>query len=241
MRKARSQQGFTLLEIAIVLLIITLIVGGIIVATQLIRSAQLRAVIAEEQRFVKAAELFRDKYMALPGDYDNAESHWGALAVDGNGDGRIGSWGSGGTVEWFNVWRHLYLAKLIDFYVPSNAPVVSNHLERIPGVNIPASRLEAAGWTMLFASSSEFSSIPYVSGDIEPRHVLWLGGSLLTNFETHPVLSPSEAQEIDDKMDDGNATTGRVVMEVNAMCNSGYLYLISNTDAECSAFFKTGF
>jgi prepilin-type N-terminal cleavage/methylation domain-containing protein len=52
MEKNPALQGFTLLETAIVLVIVGLLVGGILVAKNLIRAAELRAVSAEAQGYI---------------------------------------------------------------------------------------------------------------------------------------------------------------------------------------------
>src|SRR5208282_3981687 len=64
----KKQQGFTLIEIAIVLVIIGLLLGGILKGQELINSARVRN-IASQLEGIKIAYLaFQDRYRALPGD-----------------------------------------------------------------------------------------------------------------------------------------------------------------------------
>jgi len=63
-----DKQGFTLIELSIVLVIIGLIVGGILVGQELIRTAQTRATIAQIEKYNTAVNTFRNKFDALPGD-----------------------------------------------------------------------------------------------------------------------------------------------------------------------------
>src|SRR3954470_10836183 len=102
----KSKQGFTLLEMSIVLVIIAFIIGGMLVSKTMIRSSRLQTVIADADRYKKAIGLFKEKYKELPGDMPNATSFWGtdpggcpstpANAVvktttcNGNGDSFIG-------------------------------------------------------------------------------------------------------------------------------------------------------
>jgi prepilin-type N-terminal cleavage/methylation domain-containing protein len=64
----KLQQGFTLIELSIVLVIIGLIVGGVLVGQDLIRAAYVRAQISQIEKFNTAVNTFYGKYQALPGD-----------------------------------------------------------------------------------------------------------------------------------------------------------------------------
>src|SRR5471030_1667850 len=67
-RERKSERGFTLIELSIVLVIIGLIVGGVLVGQDLIRAAEVRATIAQIEKYNTAVNTFRGKYNALPGD-----------------------------------------------------------------------------------------------------------------------------------------------------------------------------
>jgi len=69
-----TQKGFTLIEIAIVLVIIGLLLGGVLKGQELINAARVRN-IASQLDGVKIAYLgFQDRYRAYPGDVPNATS-----------------------------------------------------------------------------------------------------------------------------------------------------------------------
>src|SRR5947208_13835939 len=69
MKTGQKQQGFTLIEIAIVLVIIGLLLGGVLKGQELITAARVRNLAAQLDG-VKIAYLgFQDRYRALPGDY----------------------------------------------------------------------------------------------------------------------------------------------------------------------------
>ena len=70
----KSQQGFTLIELSIVLVIIGLIVGGILVGRDLIRAAGVRSTIAQIESYQTAANTFRGKYGYLPGDIKDPDA-----------------------------------------------------------------------------------------------------------------------------------------------------------------------
>jgi prepilin-type N-terminal cleavage/methylation domain-containing protein len=78
LRSLRKQnQGFTLVEISIVLVIIGLILGGILNAQSVIRNAQTKDSIKALNDMAAATRQFNDRYGLWPGDYRNA----GAAAV----------------------------------------------------------------------------------------------------------------------------------------------------------------
>jgi len=68
----KPQQGFTLIELSIVLVIIGLIVGGILVGQDLIKGAEIRATVAQVEKYNSAVNTFRTKFNAMPGDIPQA-------------------------------------------------------------------------------------------------------------------------------------------------------------------------
>src|SRR6478736_3210874 len=73
------RKGFSLVELSIVLVILGLLTGGILAGQSLIRAAELRAVGTEYGRYATATQTFRDKYLALPGDFKDATRFWNRL------------------------------------------------------------------------------------------------------------------------------------------------------------------
>jgi prepilin-type N-terminal cleavage/methylation domain-containing protein len=84
----KSQKGFTLVEIAIVLVIIGLLLGGILKGQEMITQAKIKNVIADITGVSAAMYGYQDRYRALPGD-DKGATRWaGGPAVPataGNG------------------------------------------------------------------------------------------------------------------------------------------------------------
>src|SRR5215510_8766093 len=65
-------KGFTLIEIAIVLVIIGLLLGGVLKGQELITGARVRNLISQQDGIKAAFFGFQDRYRALPGDYASA-------------------------------------------------------------------------------------------------------------------------------------------------------------------------
>lgn len=111
----KYQSGFTLIEIAIVLLIIGLLLGGVMKGQSMINSARVRS-IANDLTGIEAAWIsFQDRYRSLPGDFPNASTHIAAGAVDGDANAIIDVAESGA------VWQHLASAGFISGSFNGNA------------------------------------------------------------------------------------------------------------------------
>jgi prepilin-type N-terminal cleavage/methylation domain-containing protein len=114
--KAR-QTGFTLVEIAIVLVIIGLLLGGILKGQEMIVQAKIKNVIADFSGVSAAYHGYQDRYRALPGDDPNADTRWAVApaATKGNGNGVVaGAYNSTtATDESLHWWDHLRRAGFV--------------------------------------------------------------------------------------------------------------------------------
>ena len=120
-----NQNGFTLIEIAIVLVIIGLLLGGVLKGQELITSARVRNLIAQQDGIKAAFFGFQDRFRAYPGDYASASSTLkcptGSSCLNGNGNGIIQSDAvalPGGTEqqqhEEILAWMHLASAGFLN-------------------------------------------------------------------------------------------------------------------------------
>ncbi len=244
------QPGFSLVELSIVLVILGLLVGFLLSGQSLIRAAELRSVVTDFNRYKTAMVSFRDKYFALPGDMPNATAFWGKnnaicpLSVgpaatpgtcEGDGSGLVE-----GGMEMFTFWQHLALAGMIEGSY--SGPTASTS---VAGVSVPRSRINNAyysfpydfiqGAQLFFGSNDPTWSITLATDgeNINGNPCLGCGGAL-TN---------QEAWNIDTKIDDGVAATGKVAAnvtysdrtEVNGTCDT---YVLSNTTDMCAVGYK---
>jgi len=127
-----KQKGFTLVEIAIVLVIVGLLIGGVLKGQEMITNAKLKRIESDNAGIAAAMFSYQDRYTQLPGDDDNAHNRfdiYGASAGNvGDGDGLItGNWTpTAATDESAIFWKHLRAAGLIagggtDTQQPTNA------------------------------------------------------------------------------------------------------------------------
>ncbi len=111
----KRQQGFTLVEIAIVLVIIGLLLGGILKGQEMITQAKIKNSIADFSGISAAYHGYQDRYRAIPGDDVNAATRWTTptVATAGNGNGVVaGTYNNANAVctaavEACSWWDHL--------------------------------------------------------------------------------------------------------------------------------------
>ena len=216
-----ARGGFTLVELSVVLVILGLLSGGVLVGRDLIRAAELRAVLTERAAFQTAVATFELTYNCLPGDCQTATQFWGAdsgpwdggyygfrttahgpLTADGNGDGRITIEDTDPSrYESTTAWQHLSNAKLVaGLYTGvvevSYAPPGPN---RLPSSRYGARTLWQLGWLGVQPSGSVYFPGSYGHVLILSDPTATVGGLLAAD---HMVL--------DMKIDDGLPGTGRL-------------------------------
>ena len=106
--KAKEEKGFTLVEIAIVMVIIGLLIGGVLKGQGMIQNAKVKNVVKQADELRAAIMGFYDKFGAYPGDEDEASIPMGTDG-EGNGNGQINT-----GAESYEVFRDLVLADLLD-------------------------------------------------------------------------------------------------------------------------------
>jgi prepilin-type N-terminal cleavage/methylation domain-containing protein len=130
-----KQKGFTLVEIAIVLVIVGLLIGGVLKGQEMITNAKLKRVESDNAGIAAAMFSYQDRYLQLPGDDDGAQGRFTIFTVaadNGNSNGSVeGGWiGNAAAAfpdnETSLFWRHLRAAGLIpgggaDDTQPTNA------------------------------------------------------------------------------------------------------------------------
>lgn len=84
-----SVKGFTLVEVSIVLVIIGLILGGILQGQSLIRSMQVKDVMAIIKDIQTSSQYFKERYHYLPGDWVFSANEIPNVTAGGNGNGLI--------------------------------------------------------------------------------------------------------------------------------------------------------
>ncbi|MGH8687518.1 MAG: prepilin-type N-terminal cleavage/methylation domain-containing protein [Burkholderiales bacterium] len=111
------QKGFTLVEIAIVLVIIGLLLGGILKGQEMITQAKIKNVVADFSGISAAYYGYQDRYRAIPGDDPNAATRWTTPTTATSGDGNgvvVGKYNTAtATLESRLWWDHLRRAGFV--------------------------------------------------------------------------------------------------------------------------------
>ena len=181
--------GFTLVEMAVVLVIIALIISAAIMGADLIHNAKINKIISQISSYNAARNTFQGKYGGIPGDLEKAVVFGlgtsGGPGDNGNGDQYLTNTTT--NAENINFWYHLGRAGYID----GSFDGVSTDY----GVGAPKTSLDGVG---VYAGTITVTGM---------KNVYIIG--LSDSFSDIYTLTPLEAYHIDYKMDDEDPLTGR--------------------------------
>lgn len=219
-----NQDGFTLVEISIVMIIIGLLIGGTFGGMKLIENMQINKTVQDLKAIESAALTFKDTYGRLPGDIVNPAARIpnctvAPCATGGDGNRQIGSssWSAPITDvdELFTFWHHLQAANLLsmNFY---------NTVDMTFGEGQPDAAF-GGGYRMFRHDGS-----PFLVGTTTPFN--GAGASIIPlpfenhSFDSARVGSCDLLESIDRKIDDGFVYNGLVKSRYcgSAIPNAGY-------------------
>jgi prepilin-type N-terminal cleavage/methylation domain-containing protein len=190
----RTYSGFTLIEIAIVLVIIGLLLGGVLKGQELINSAKVKNLATDFKNIPLFIYTYQDKFKALPGDDANAAAHLTSATVattpaGGIGNGVInGNWDSvTASDETILFWQHIRLAGLASGETIVNAATGNTYLP----TNAVGGRIGITNGTA--------ANLP-ISG-LRGSHIICSGG-IIGKF----------AKQLDSTLDDGNTASSSMMV-----------------------------
>ena len=230
----RSEQGFTLVELAIVMVIIGLLIGGILKGQELIANAKISGTVSQVKGLDAAMNTFTDKYAALAGDMRNTATRLpgGVAAEDGDGNGGLNPQAGAAAAlnEGTYVFSQLARADLITGINLTNNNVAAG--DRLPGV-------KAGGVMWLGTSTGAGAATGGINTLDAGRIYAALNGTTAAVAAGGGAFTPSTAAQIDRKMDDGSATAG----STQSLCNGGGttaagVYNENVTTSACSMYIR---
>ncbi len=211
-----KQRGFTLIEIAIVLVIIGLLTGGVLKGQALIQNAKVRNTISQMDELKASVFGFQDRYRALPGDMSKASQIIGSTATNCKtacDNGLIQPWQNTSLVT-----NHLAAA---GFY---SGPTNSAEVNKAPTAqNAPTNPW---GGALFVAYWNQFNVKDAASKT--SKNGIYTGNAIPAN-----VLA-----EIDRKIDDGSPQTGSFRSAypklATANCITKGNWEVSNPSSDCA-------
>ena len=205
-----QQSGFTLVEIAIVLVIIGLLLGGVLKGQELINSAKVKNYANDFRNIPLFIYGYQDKFKALPGDDTNVDAHLGGICATtsckASSPGAVGnavlegSWNTTTkTDETYLFWQHIRLAGL------AAGPTSTSDANYVPR--------NADGGIIGITSGSSVTTGTTTS----------VYSPISTLHGTYIVCSQGVlgkyAKQLDTTMDDSNTATGSLQVMTNQAAN----------------------
>ena len=230
-RQSSKQSGFTLVEIAIVLVIIGLLLGGVLKGQELITSSKAKALDNDKSGLTAAFTSYSDRYHALAGDDSLVVTRFtpdqcgGIACVPGDGGGTLNGAG-------WNTWS----AALAAAPLPTNASEqlkVFQHL-RAGGF------LKAGEQNIAFPALSGFSNPRNAAGTrigVAPGgYVGQIQAVQAQAFVLFENVPSNVAQALDSSVDDGFMNLGTYRATANGVAaaanvNPGAFYALGTTAA----------
>ena len=215
-RKNSAEVGFTLVEIAIVLVIIGLLLGGILKGQEMITQAKIKNIISDFNGVTVAVTSYQDRYRAIPGDDLNASTRWTVQAPSsGNGNGAIaglynappGASAPASAAESNLFWQHLRIAGFVPGLTTGagSGTQPTNAAGGMIGVESGAPGTNGLGFTSLIVC---FANLP-----------------------------EKVASAVDGQMDDSNPATGQIRGQLQGTANPP---TASDAGGAATAYVETG-
>jgi len=220
-----EKNGFTLVELALVLVIIGLVIGGVLVGRDLVSSSTIRAQVSQLESFDSAVSVFKSRYGYMPGDIPNPGDfglNSGIVSAYCNannvaGDGIVQDRNDNYPAQWTNCeplyfFMHLRDAGLIKDLPSKYIGAVAGCLQgnstspQYIGCHFPAAKIGTGGFT---ATTMANMRLGYFMG-ITNWDPLVSNPYALTMTSTGPTVIPNDAYNLDVKMDDGTPLKGKI-------------------------------
>lgn len=248
----KAHHGFSLVELAIALAIIGLLTGGVLVTSSMVRASQTQSIISDVQRFTAATSRFSASHMgSIPGDMEDGDQNWPG-AFNGNENGFIDNAVAtpNAPSEPFAFWRHLQLSEQLDIGVTGTNGAGAG-IDLQPGLNVPAGKLSGSAWFVGFDAHLVLGDTRMYNITPETNFFLFTRATTGTAIGA-PILTPSEAFNVDIKLDDSFPGTGKVIGLDRETCSETISGIPSSTNfatqyrangetAQCSLVFLSAF
>ncbi len=209
------KKGFTLVELAIVLVIIGVLVAGIIKGAELIKVAQIHKIMIEAEDMKRAYLAFQLKFDCTPGDCNKAQQFISPSLDNGNGDGEITPLLQSGSILYENLlaFEHMGQAELYKQYSKKQDCYLN------PAAGAIRSLFEDCGYPVTTLGGAEFLYQYNQFGTLSGPGMIAPGGAFVCantsigclSAADSSSLSGEDARTLDTIFDDGKPFAGRVL------------------------------
>jgi prepilin-type N-terminal cleavage/methylation domain-containing protein len=220
------KNGFTLIELAIVVVVLGILIGGVLTGQSLIESANKQKVITNFNKLKTGLNAFKLEFDAIPGDFDEAYDYWGDDCANvshppqrigmcnGDGDNKITAGNSGFHYYCFS-WacercmflRHMSLAGILSesYNCIEESTAIKNPLNSESYLFV-SNRCEYGRGVVECNTPNRYTHNTYImsNGSSITSHHKWL-------YCRRGSFNPKQLKYIDEKIDDGKPKTGILV------------------------------
>ncbi len=242
---SKTEGGFTLVELAIVMIIIGLLIGGILKGQELIANAEVSAGVSQLKGVDSAVSTFRDAYNAFPGDITNAanrikncnQAPCNIVPASSNGHlERAPGVAVNIADDGAAFWAQLSASDIMGGVTPSAAAVAL-------GESHPEFQIDG-GLRVGYTATGAGADMPAITAAAAPTAGHYVAvGDLGGAIGATNVLTPLEASRLDTKIDDGAPNTGSVLGAgvANGCTDDGTptgIYSTASSQTDCSLYMR---
>jgi prepilin-type N-terminal cleavage/methylation domain-containing protein len=211
----KDEKGFTLVELAVVMIIIGLLIGGILKGQELITNARVTSTIAQMEGISGAYQDFRGQFNAIPGDYGNATTRIADCTncADGGGNGRIDN-NLGAAMAAGDEAMNFYLHLLAAGYITG----MDGTANATFGEGAPTASIGGGFSVGQYVPPAAPANFP---GGIRPGLYITVQGVPGAMGAGNGVFTTVQASGVDTRLDDGKPNTGSIVADTGNACADG--------------------